>query len=72
MVLLYDRLVGLYFVYSPNTSINRCTLWEWMDSSLTVAHWIIRGNFNMVEWERDRDGVVGSIISSVEKQAWSR
>ena len=42
-----------------------------MDSSLPTTKWTIGGDLNMVERSSDRDGGVGSVISSLEKQAWS-
>jgi hypothetical protein len=42
-------------------------LWMWMETSLPYVEWIIGGDFNMVEWDGDRGGGVGSVISGSEK-----
>jgi hypothetical protein len=43
-----------------------------MASSLPAAEWVVEGDFNMVEWDGDRGGGRGPVISGVEKQAWCR
>jgi hypothetical protein len=65
-VLIQDRLVGFCSAYAPNASLDRCSLWDWIASSLPAAEWVIGSDFNMVEWSGDRDGGSGSIISSME------
>jgi hypothetical protein len=43
------------------------TSMAWMETSLLVANWIIGRHFNMVEWDGDRGGGVGYMISGSEK-----
>ena len=48
-------------VYAPNISSARAHLWEWI-ASLPDAKCIICGDFNMVEWEGDQVGGLGSVV----------
>ena len=43
-----------------------------MAYSLQDSYWIVGGNLNMVEWEGDQGGGVGSIVCGAEKPSWSR
>jgi hypothetical protein len=66
-IFLHDNIVGFYSIYTPNTSDDSNTLWDQMVSSFPHVEYILGGNFHVVEWDRDRDGVGGSIIDGVEK-----
>lgn len=59
--------MGFFSIYTHIASSDRCTLWDWMSSSLLVVEWIIGGDFNMVEWARERDGCVDSVIVGLEE-----
>lgn len=43
-----------------------------MVSSLPNEDWIVGGDFNIVEWEGDWGGGVGSMVCGIEKQKWQR
>jgi hypothetical protein len=71
-ILSRERLQGFHSVYVPNLSLKRMHLWMCMETSIQYVEWIIGEYFNMVEWDGDRGGGVGFMISGSEKQAWSK
>ena len=70
-ILIQDKLFGFFSIYATNPTANRFIVWEWMASSLPTMKSTIGGDLNMVEQASNKDGGVGSVISSLEKQAWS-
>jgi hypothetical protein len=70
MLLLRDKVVGFFSVYAPNSSSERCILWDWLVSSLSNIEWIWGIDFNMVEWVKDGEGGSSFVICGIEKQAW--
>jgi hypothetical protein len=57
-------------MYAPNSYLVCIHLWAWMETSLLDANQIIGRHFNMVEWDGDRGGGVGYMISGSEKPVW--
>lgn len=69
-----DRVGKLGFVgiYAPNSSRERCALWQELFVSLDPQfQWIIAGDFNMIKDLRDQCGRPSSLISGSEKRAWN-
>ena len=64
--------MGFCSIYAPNLSYTHIRIWEWMETYLPYVEWINCGDFNMVEWDGDRGGGVGYVISGLERQTWSK
>lgn len=67
-----DRLgrMGFVGIYAPNSSSERCVLWQ--DLFLTLDprfQWIFGGDFNMIENLGDQCGRPSSIIAGSERRA---
>lgn len=64
-VLIQYRLTSFCSIHALNTRSN--SLWDWMASSLPTIEWLLGGDFNMVEWSKDKNGGSNSIIYGMEK-----
>ena len=62
-LLFQERLLGFCSIYAPNSSSKHTQICTRLESSLTYVEWILGGDFNMVEWDIDREGGVSCVIS---------
>ena len=54
-------------MHVPNLSLEGMHLWMCMETSIQYVERIIGKYFNMVEWDGDRVGRVGFVISGSKK-----
>ncbi|KAL3694987.1 hypothetical protein R1sor_008638 [Riccia sorocarpa] len=62
-------VVGVLCLHAPNESRKRKEVWAWMRPLISDGHWIILGDFNMVENQIDSIGP-SPVIRGEEKNMW--
>jgi exonuclease III len=65
---------GILNIYAPNQSSKRAIFWDNLEQALpsTIEHWIMGGDFNMIEEPIDREGGSLSTIQGRELAAWEK
>ena len=65
--------IGLACVYAPNILTERRHLWHIMMESLPRdCKWILGGDFNMMERQKNKSNDCGREINDLEKLIWKR
>ncbi|KAG0594495.1 hypothetical protein M758_UG082400 [Ceratodon purpureus] len=63
---------GLLHVYSPNDANERKVFWNSIPDNLPLdCHWLVGGDFNMVESSTDKSSACGRLLCEPEKSVWN-
>lgn len=61
--------IGIANIYAPNSSLDRCHLWEDMTRELPGhSRWILTGDFNMFESRSDKNRPSASMVPMRERE----
>lgn len=63
--------VNIGSVYAPNSRVARIELWKWMSTHLHEGHWVLAGDWNMVEMFDDSVGR-SAHLHGTEERSWKR
>lgn len=63
--------MGFLGIYAPNSSSERASMWRELTSCIDSSfHWIVGGDFNMIESNQDQIGGNCTTIAGSERRAW--